>query len=232
MNINTALLSNVYIVSVLITMIFAFQGNAYMQIALKICNIGVLLMLYLISVPKNEQEKLYIITLCLLLIGHINFTFPNLSNFDFTFFPYLISHILMIWLICKNYLKNESIKDILVFALPFSLSFIVFAILLLNLTLFWFIKSVFLGFLACINCSVVLLVYVKKTSIKNYMLFFGVFMWFLVDAFCAIFMFNGREEIFYFLTLILDWIAQFMICKSLIMKEELDSVTYYTKHIE
>lgn len=219
MNVKISLLSGIYIISVFVTMVFAFLGNTNVQIGLKICNIGILLAMYIIAVGTKRINKLYISTLLLLLIGHINFTFPSLSRFNYTFFPYLLSHILMITIIYKNYLKNESIKDILIFALPFSFAFIVFSVSLLNIDYVWFIKSSFLGIAACINCSVVLLVYADKASIKNYLLFFGTFMWFLVDAFCAIYLFNGEDEFFYFLLLILDWIAQFMICRSLMIKE-------------
>lgn len=222
-----SLLSSIYIILVLTTMVFVFLENTYVQLGLKICNIGVLIALYLIATPKEKREFLYIIILLLLLVGHINFTFPSLSSFDFTFFPYLIAHLLLILIIYRNHLKDESIKDILVFSLPFLFSHIVFSTSLLNLDNVWFFKSVFLGVATCVNCSVVLLVYANKPTIKNYLLFFGVFMWFLTDASCAIFLFNGRDEIFYFLTLILDWIAHFMICSSLIMKEKNDLLYRY-----
>lgn len=174
-----------------------------------------LLVTYLVFIKKEDVKYGYILMLLFTGIGKMLFVYVN-DWFYISILFYSLAHIIFIVIIYKGYLKHQSAFDIFTFFLPFIFIFLV-AYILFDIPANEGFKIILTGVISCINATLVLLNYANTRSVQNYLFFIGIFIWLLVDAFAAMYMYKYKEDIFYLLTVMLDAIAQYMICRAFIL---------------
>lgn len=216
---STFLLSGVYLTLAVTSLIGAFTLNTNLHFWARVFLIPTLLSIYLLGTPKAKWNKLYIIMVFLFGAGELFYVYPE-DYFHYSLAFYLISHLLFIKIIYDKHLINKSIFDVFSFSLPFLLPFSIILILFKNLTPKWTVTVVLFGIIACINGSVVLINYSKTRNIQNYLFFIGFFTLSLVSSLAGVYMFNIRDDLFYLLSLSLDLIAKYMICRGFLLKRE------------
>lgn len=216
---STFLLSYIYAVLAVVSLVGAFTLNTTLHLGARIFLIPTLLGIYLSAVSKKDWNTLYILMIFLFGVGELFYVYVE-DYFQFSLYFYLISHVLFIRIIYAKFLVNKSFFDIFSFSLPFLLPYSIILILYENLNLQWHIIVTLFGLIACVNGSVVLINYAKTRNIQNYLLFIGFFILSLVDTLAGVYMFNIRDELYYLLSLSLDLIAKYMICRGFSLKRE------------
>lgn len=216
---STHLLSGVYILLAITSLVGAFTLNTDLHFGARTFLIPSLLSIYILGTPKKKWNILYIIMILLFGIGGLFYVFVE-DYFLYSFGCYFIAHFLFTKTIYDNYLVNKSFFDIFSFSLPFLLPFSIILLLYQNLTIQWkLIFSIYI-FLGAINGSVVLINYAKTKNIQNYLFFMGFFILSLVSSLAGVYIFNIRDDLFYLLSLTLDLIAKYMICRGFLLKRE------------
>lgn len=216
---STFLFTSIYIILSLASLIGAFTQDDFLHLTIRFFLFPTLLLMYLLGVPKERQNKLYILMILFFGAGELFYVYPE-SYFKYTLFFYLISHLLFAITIYKDYLTEKSLSDILVFTLPFALPYSIVLLLFKGLNLEWLLIVITFGLVGCVNGSVVFINYAKTKNVKNYLFFVGFFILSLVDSLAGIYMFNIKNELFYLLSLTLDLIAKYLICRGFMLKKE------------
>lgn len=216
---STLLLSGIYILLAITSLVGAFTLNNDLHLGTRILLFPTLLSMYMLGTPKKKWNKLYIAMILMFGIGGLFYVFVE-DYFLHSLSFYFIAHLLFIKIIYDKHLINKSFLDIFSFSLPFILPFAIILLLYKNLTIQWvFIISIYI-IVGAINGSVVLINYAKTKNIQNYLFFMGFFILSLVGSLAGVYMFNIRDELFYLLSLTLDLIARYMICRGFLLKRE------------
>lgn len=216
---STLILSGVYVVLALVSLIGAFTLNTDLHLGARIFLIPTLLVMYLLAIPKKELNWLYITMILTFGFGELFYVYVE-SYFQFSLYLYFLSHLIFTKIIYDKFLVDKSLFDIFSFSLPFILSYSIILLLYENVNLQWAITIIIFGLLASVNGSVVLINYAKTRNIQNYLFFTGFFVLSLVDSLAGVYMFKIRDELFYLLSLSLDLIAKYMICRGFLLKKE------------
>lgn len=215
----TFILTFVYMLLALVLLYAAFDLNLELHFIVRLFLFPVLLAMYLLAVPKKEVNKTYILMVFVFWISEL--FYADIRNyFEYCFYCYFIAHVLFIKIIYDKYLKVKSVTDVLTFSLPFILPYSVVLMLFKNLDLQWTVIVIVFGIIASINGSVVFINYARTKNIQNYLFFVGFFMISLVDSLTGVYIFNQEEELFYLLSLTLDLIAKYMICRGFMLRRE------------
>lgn len=216
---NTFLLTLVYIVLGFISLIGAFTQDVSLHFTVRVFLPLTLLVMYLLAVPKERRNKLYMLMILFFGIGELFYVYPEVY-FKYSLLFYFVSHLLFIITVYKDYIVKKSFSNTLIFTLPFILPYSVILLLFKGLSLQWVLIVIVFGMVACVNGSVVFINYAKTKNIQNYLFFIGFFILSLVDSLAGIYMFNIRDELFYLLSLTLDLIAKYMICRGFMLTKE------------
>lgn len=216
---NTFLLTLVYIVLGFISLVGAFTQDVFLHFIARVFLPLTLLLMYLLAVPKERRNKLYILMVLSFGIGELFYVYPQVY-FKYSLLFYFVSHLLFIRTVYKDYIIKKSFSDILIFTLPFILPYSIILLLFKDLSLQWVFIIIVFVLVACVNGSVVFINYAKTKNVQNYLFFIGFFVLSLVDSLAGIYMFKIRDEIFYLLSLTLDLIAKYMICRGFMLTKE------------
>lgn len=185
--------------------------NHLLQFVTKVSLVLVLLLLYFSENLGKKRNGLYILMLLFVCAGQLFFIEPD-TYFSYTLYCYLITHILFSVIIYTKYLKRKSSFDIFTFSLPFLLTFSIIYIMLENLSFWWRIRALVFGPICCINGTITILNYLETKNRENFFLFVGIFIWLVVDALAMVYMFNLKEELYHNIIVILDAIANYLVC--------------------
>lgn len=208
--------TGIYFLLCFITMNLALDDNKTLQFYIKPLIPLTLFLFYFFSVKKINP--IYPLMLTCVLIGHLFIIFPK-EYFIVCLYSYLAFHILTVILIYKDFLIRKSTFNIFTFALPFFMAFMII-FLLINKNLHNDLIPIFLfGIVASINGSIVLLNYSQNQSIINYLIFAGLFTVVAADASLAVYMYNGKDIIFYYLLVLFDQLGQYAICRGLVLQQ-------------
>lgn len=214
---NTLILTLAYAMFAIVSLYGAFNQDVILHFVARLFLFPILLIMYLLATPKKEINKLYVCMILIFGVGELFYVNPQ-SYFKYSLYCYFISHLLFIRIIYVKYLMNKQITDVIIFSLPFVLPYSVILLLFKDLDLQWSIIVAVFGIVACINGSVVFINYAKTRNIQNYLFFVGFFVLSLVDSLAGIYMFNLKDELFYLLSLTLDLMAKYMICRGFMLK--------------
>lgn len=212
---STTILSLIYIIIVVFNLNAALDSNLNYEFISKFFLSITLLLIYVFAVKKEHFKKLYLVMLLFIGVGEVFYVFID-THFYISIYSYMIAHLIFIYLISKHYLKKQSLFDIFTFSLPFLFIFSV-AYVLFNIQFLEGIKIIITGIVACLNATLVLLNYANSRTVQNYLFFIGIIIWLMVDALSGVYMFNFKDEVYYLLTILLDAIAQYMICRAFIL---------------
>lgn len=204
-----------------ITMNLALDDDKTLQFYVKPFIPLTLFLFYYSSVKKTKA--IYIVMLLFALIGHLFMISPE-KYFIICLYSYLFFHICTIILIYKDFLLKKSLFDILTFALPFFMSFMTIFLLIYKNLQTNLIHVFIFGIVASINGSIVLLNYSQKQSVVNYLVFAGLFTIVSADASVSIYMYGGKEIIFYYLLVLFDQLGQYALCRGLILKQKTEKL--------
>lgn len=216
---STFLLTSVYIILSFASLVGAFTQNDLLHFIVRIFLPFTLLLMYLLAVPKERRNKMYILTILFFGVGELFYVYPE-SYFKYALFFYFISHLLFTIIIYKDYLTEKSLSIISVFTLPFLLPYSIIFLLFKGLGVEWIFLITFFALFGSVNGSVVFINYAKTKNIQNYRFFIGFFILSLVDSLAGVYMFKIRDELFYLLSLTLDLIAKYMICRGFILTKK------------
>lgn len=212
---STYIFSTIYAIITFCVLNAIMYSDIEHQFIAKIFLSIILLSMYLFAVKKENVKKLYVLMLLFVGLGQIMFIFIE-DYFYVSVFSYFSAHIVFSYIIYKKYLKKQSLFDIITFSLPFIFVFSV-AYVLFDINLDKGAKIIITGLVACLNASLILLNYANTRNVQNYLFFMGLFIWLMVDALSGVYMYSFKEEIFYLLAVMLDVIAQYMICRAFML---------------
>lgn len=204
-------LSIVYFVVSFLLIKGLINQNYLLQFVAKVFLTLVLLLLYFTESLKKKISVFTILMLLLVCVGQLFFIKPS-DYFTYTFYCYLIMHILFSIVIYTKHLKSKSRFDIFTFSLPFFLTFAIIYILLEDLSVEWNIRALIFGPISCINGTIVILNYLDKKSKGGFLLFLGIFIWIVVGALAMVYVFNFKKPLHYNVIVVLDVIANYLIC--------------------
>lgn len=221
---STMILSIVYLLLSLFLLNSSFNKNFEFQLFAKIFLPLTLLMMYVTSVKKEKRRILYIIMIFFIAVGELAFLYPK-DYFIVSIYAFCIAHIIFTFIIYRNYLRNKSKFDVFTFSLPFMFTISVIFVLL-DLDVFWSVHLVIAGLATIVNASTVLLNYANKRNEQNYLFFMGVFIWMLLNSLAVVYVFKESKEIYYLLSVILDVIAHYMICRAFILDDKGTELNY------
>lgn len=216
---NIYAISTAYLFVSFFILYFIFHENLLYELLARGSGVLLLGTLYFFNVEKEKKNWLYPLLLLCIGVGQLFFSQPE-NYFAYTIVTYSMAHIIFMLLIYNNFLKQKSPFEIFTFSLPFMLTLSIICILL-DFNFYWGIGIFVIGILACLNGSMVLLNYATETTVRNYILFIGYFIWFIVDELAGVFMFGKSEEVYYLFTVILDLLAQYLICRALIFNKRI-----------
>lgn len=178
-----------------------------------------LILLYVVSVKK--VNKWYIVGALFSFLGDVFLLNSGKIYFMLGLVSFLLAHIIYIK-ITTSFIKTKSISKITIAVLPF----LVFVIVLLSVLkshldemlipviVYGIVISVF-GIVATLN-------YITNKSKANLWLFFGALFFIASDSMLAINKFYQPKEIYAVLIMLTYIIAQFLICKAMIGKSEMN----------
>lgn len=224
-----SLLSFFYFLLIVILLKAIFYESYVLQIVVKLLLFLSLLAIYMIKVPRQQWNKLYLPMIVLTFFGQVLFIKSN-SYFAYTFYLYFIAHTLFAIIVYKKYLKDKSFFDAFTFSLPFILTFSIIYIMLEGMEFWWEIRIIVFGFMACLNATIVLLNYIATKNMRNYLLFIGLFIWIVVDGLAAVYIFNSRLEVYYIIIITLDAIVQYIICRGFSLYKDKDGKVVYIQN--
>lgn len=208
---NIKILSFVYLGIFLLLIKGLLDQNYTLQFITKIALSLVLLIIYLSIGLSKRRDRLYITMLVFVCLGQLFFIKQDVY-FIYTFYCYLIMHILFVIIIYTKYLKNKSLFDVFTFSLPFLLMFSVIYVLLEDLNFWWSVRVLVFGFVCCLNATLAPLSYMETRNKMGFLLFIGVFIWIVVDGLAIVNLFNLRERTYYNIIVFIDAIASYLVC--------------------
>ncbi len=172
--------------------------------------------IYLVAV--NKPNFWYVSALFFSFWGDVLLLF-NTQYFVHGLASFLFAHILYIK-ISAGYLEKVSIKKIAVTSFPFVIFF--FALLTLIFAHLGAMKIpvIFYGLTISSFGAVTLLNYVSEKSTANLWLFLGAILFILSDSLLAINKFYQAKEIYGISIMITYVVAQYLICKSMIVRND------------
>lgn len=171
---------------------------------------------YLVSVSK--PNFLYVSALFFSFWGDTLLLFKD-DYFVFGLASFLVAHILFISVTAK-FLQKTSISKILIHSLPFVVFLVCLLLLIassLNELLF---PVIFYGIVISVFGVISFLVYTQQKSTENLWLFLGALIFISSDSVLAINKFYQSQEIYGVVIMITYILAQFLICKAMIVKSE------------
>lgn len=212
---STTVLSIIYVIFSFFLLISTFNNDFESQFLMKLLMPLLLGSLYVFNVKKERFNKYYLLIVFSLAIGEIAFLFRK-DYFIVSTYTFTIAQIILTIVIYHKYLRNRSKFDIFTFSLPFLFTISVIY-LLLDLNYFWSIHIFFAGLVTIVTASTVLLNYANTKNVQNYLFFMGAFTLLLLNTLACIYVFHDSEEIYFLLAIILDVIANYMICRAFLL---------------
>lgn len=178
-----------------------------------------LIALYYASVKK--VNKLYIVGLFFSFLGDVFLLNNGKMYFMFGLVSFLLAHIIYIK-ITTNSIKTKSISKITIAILPFLIFVIMLLSVLKNHLGELLIPVIIYGIVISVFGIVATLNYITNKSKANLWLFFGALFFIASDSMLAINKFYQPKEIYAVLIMLTYIIAQFLICKAMIGKSEMN----------
>lgn len=222
-----------FLLIVLLSKSFLYDSYIF-QLIVKILLFASLLAMYLTEVSKQKWNKWYLLMTVFVLLGQLFFVNPDPnSHFSYTLYLYFIAHMLLSFIVYDKYLEDKSFFDIFTFSLPFILSLSVIYVMIDkdSLDTWWEFRLISFAFVVCFNATIVLMNYIAKKNIRNYLIFIGVVIWLIVDLLSVIYVFNMREEIYYQIITVLDAVVQYLICRGFILNNSKGDRSFPRKRI-
>lgn len=180
---------------------------------------------YFLSVPK--VNKWYVMVLCCSLIGDI----LMIQRFEPMFFYvglifFFAVHLLLIKLILGS-MKNLKLSQYFLYSIPF---FLVFFILFFTLSdnfgqyFYWIlVRTIAVTFLL----STAFQSFLFTSTQEDLLIFIGVFCFAFADCFYVLYRFYDADISFLMITIFMYAVAQYLICRAMIAKDNKESVSLY-----
>lgn len=199
-------------------MYFVVMEDRYIELYFKPFVPITLALFYYVSVKKINITYFFIFPL--ILIGHLLTSYIE-SYFIYCLLIYTVVNILNLVNIYKNHLAKKSFFNIFTFSLPFFMAFATIFVLIADKMEGYLLVPVFVFIItACINGSIVLLNYSQKQDIDNYLIFIGAFTVISCYACVALYMFGGKDDLYYQLVVLFDYLGEYAICKGIILSQQ------------
>lgn len=199
-------------------------SQPFLKVPIKVLSSLLLVITYMVSVPKKKQEKIYFILILLFALGDVFYSYP-IRFFVFSLVFYIISYVLFTIYIYKTQLRDRNSFKIFTFASPFIFTYGVIFSLLKNLNEIWFFVVLLAGIIASISGSIITLSYANKRSDKNLLFFMGIFIIQMMNFFAGIYFFNIQKEVYYLAVTFLGCFAQYLICLGFIVESTKKIIT-------
>ncbi len=183
---------------------------------------------YFLSVKTTN--KLYLVGLLFSFLGDVFLLNNGELYFILGLTSFLLAHILYIK-ITIGFINNKSIKNTVISVLPFVLFFIILILvlkphlgkLIIPVIIYGIVISVF-GMVATLN-------YLTQKKTANLWLFLGALFFIISDSILAFNKFYYAKEIYGIVIMGTYIIAQFMICKSLIIHSKNNTKVVFNKQL-
>lgn len=210
----TTLASIFFLLIAMVDLYAILVGNRDLEMIAKPLITTSLVVMYLLSLKKPNFW--YVSALFFAFWGDVLLLFPE-QFFVFGLASFLLAHILLIT-VSSKFLKKVSIPQILIHSLPF--------LLILTLLLYviypnlgeLLIPVIVYGIVISVFGVITFLVYTKEKTTENLWLFLGALTFITSDSILALNKFYEASEILGISIMITYIIAQFLICKAMIVK--------------
>ena len=210
----------IFFISVSIIDVFAILNN---QIEIRYFSKPLLmlslLLLYFISVKK--VNKLYVIGLFFSFLGDVFLLGASKNYFMFGLVSFLLAHIMYIKM-TTSFIKKKSIPKTILSIIPFLIYVLGLLFLLKNHLDNMLIPVIIYGIVIATFGVIATINYLNNKSIINFWLFLGALFFITSDSILAINKFYQPQEIYNVLIMLTYIIAQFLICKAIIGKSEVN----------
>jgi uncharacterized membrane protein YhhN len=208
------IVSILFILAVVIDVFAVVTRNELLESIFKPLLMSTLVSVYLVSSKKSNFW--YVSALFFSFWGDVLLLFNELF-FVYGLAAFLIAHILFIK-ITKDFLKKPSPRKIVIALFPFVVFFLVLLYLIENNLNEMLIPVVIYGAVISVFGAITFLNYLQKRNTENLWLFLGAVIFIVSDSMIALNKFYEPQEMYSVSIMITYIVAQYLICKSLIVK--------------
>ncbi|AOW19183.1 lysoplasmalogenase [Urechidicola croceus] len=214
---SSKLILGIFLIVSILDIIGISIGNETMKYIFKPLIMLTLMAYY--SVVVNNENKLYLAALFFAFIGDVLLMFDTQLNFILGLISFLIAHVLYIIIIVKLLNKSTSVQKTIAIV-PFLIFYIGLIYLLKDSMGEMLIPVVIYGLIISTFGAVSFLNYLTKKSVVSLVLLGGALFFIVSDSTLAIDKFYQSEGYFSILIMLTYILAQYLICRFMIVESE------------